>query len=68
MASRMAVIEADAEDTPPSREAMRERYLDEQAAVPDTFWPTSPHGAGGGPDAAGASLHAPDLTCDAAPR
>ncbi len=31
-------------------EAARERYVQEQAAVPDVFWPTSPRGVGLGVD------------------
>lgn len=36
-------------DAPPAEQA-KERYLDEQAALPDVFWPTSPHGVGVGFD------------------
>ena len=36
-------------EAPPAAQA-KERYLDEQAALPDVFWPTSPHGVGVGFD------------------
>ncbi|MDP1827124.1 MAG: glycosyltransferase family 39 protein [Archangium sp.] len=48
MVERLGRIDTDPAMTPASREAARARYLDEQAALPDVFWPTSPHGTGVG--------------------
>jgi len=46
MGERLSALQSEA----PSAEQARQRYLDEQAALPDVFWPTSPHGIGVGFD------------------
>jgi tetratricopeptide (TPR) repeat protein len=50
MVERIAAFDALATSPAPSGadawEAARARYLDEQAAFPDVFWPTAPRGAG----------------------
>lgn len=50
MVQRLNAIDVSPAPEARSWEAARERYLDEQAAVPDVFWPTSPHGVGVGGD------------------
>ncbi len=50
MVERLNAIEASAAGSATIPSAARDRYLDEQAAVPDSFWPTSPHGVGVGAD------------------
>lgn len=44
MVERIGFIRTEAAPT------ARDQYIEEQAAISDTFWPTSPHGVGVGPD------------------